>query len=305
MAKINNQYSTYVDNEIANDEADILALRHRNNILGINHSSNPMMEFMPKYLQSSGIGYNLNYNPSVDVNNVKKEVGNTPVVKQNDILKENPILRKAIANNNKEEIMGLLGYGVQGLSALRDLGENLNQEYSQPPNDIYNKRMEYKPVDIEPYMRNIEQSEAGYLKYLKETGNGHLIPSLMGTATQKNELAAKMTEANNQKELAVNSANAQSDLQVQQMNHQLRSEYEKLRFGEMQYRDNAIKSNKTGIFGALAGMLGTSSEARGNRLKLDIYNKALESGDINTAMSMLYDYAGIDIPKKNEETKTK
>lgn len=210
------------------------------------------------------------------------------------------IYDKIVSDTKREKTLGLLGYGIQGVSALRDLAENANQEYSQPPNDVYNKRIEYKPVDIEPYIAKMEQSEAGYLKYLKETGNGHLIPSLMSMGSQKNELAAKMTEANNQKEVSIAGANAQSDLQTMQINQSLRSDYNKQKFAEMQYRDNSMRSNKSSIFGSIAGMISTGAGATSKELKLEAYKEAIAKGDMQGAYDLIMGMAGVE--KKANQT---
>ena len=215
------------------------------------------------------------------------------------------IYDKIASDTKREKTLGLLGYGIQGVSALRDLAENASQEYSQPPNDVYNKRIEYKPVDIEPYIAKMEQSEAGYLKYLKETGNGHLIPSLMSMGSQKNELAAKMTEANNQKEVSIAGANAQSDLQTMQINQSLRSDYNKQKFAEMQYRDNSMRSNKGAIFGSIAGMISTGAGATNKELKLDAYKKAIEQGDTQLAFAILTDAMNMNKTPRTEVNEQK
>ena len=268
------------DPEIPNDEADFLAgLKTR----PLNRM--PSIEYKPKFKNPTNID---------DVNQVFIPDAN----------KEKTFYEKGIDDTKREKLLGLLGYGIQGVSALRDLAENVNQDYSQPPNDVYNKRVEYKPVDIEPYLNKMKESEAGYLKYLKETGNGNLIPSLMSYGSQKNELAAKMTEANNQKEIAIAGANAQSDLQVMQLNQQLRSDYNKQKFAEMQYRDNAIRSNKAAIFGSIAGALSTGAGAKSKEIKLEAYKQLLASGDVKGAYAMMAEYLGEKQQRNNTNQTT-
>lgn len=255
------------DEEIANDEADYLA--------GLKSKPLKKMESIPGYIST------------------KRNIP-TNIDKQNEIVippeKEKTIFDRITSDTEREKTFGLLGYGIQGVSALKDLHENMSQNFSQPPNDVYNKRIEYKPVDIEPYLNKMQQSEAAYLKYLKETGNGNLIPSLMSYGSQKNELASKLTEGNNQKEIAVAGANAQSDFQAMQLNQQLRSDYNKQKFAEMQYKDAAIKSNKSAIFGSIAGMLSTSAGATNKEIKLDAYKKLIEAGEYAQAAKLFQQY---------------
>lgn len=259
-----------IDPEIPNDEADFLAgLKTR----PLNRM--PSIKYEPEFKNPTNID---------DINQVFIPD------------KEKTFYEKGIEDTKREKMLGLLGYGIQGVSALRDLAENVSQDYSQPPNDVYNKRIEYKPVDIEPYLNKMKESEAGYLKYLKETGNGNLIPSLMSYGSQKNELAAKMTEANNQKEIAIAGANAQSDLQTMQLNQQLRSDYNKQKFAEMQYRDNAIRSNKSAIFGSIAGAISTGAGATTKELQLDLYKERLAAGDIEGARAIAYQMSDLEDP---------
>ena len=218
---------------------------------------------------------------------------NTTIVNESSSdTKNNPIIEKSIIDGldntrKREATLGMLAYGLQGLSALRDLNQNANQEYTEPPKPVLQQNIEYKPTDIKPYMDKIEQASAGYLKYLKETGNGSLIPSLMGMETQRNDLAAKITESNNQKEMAVDTANTQSNLQVQQLNQQLRSDYNRQRFAEMQYKDQAMNTNKQGIFGALSGILKTSAGSSSQDLKLRALKEYIKTADETKALAAI------------------
>lgn len=312
------------DEEIANDEADYLAGLHKNKInpeLFKNKKFTSILDDNPNTFfklnrtfqnkdlvdEKGNINYRLLKDEElVGINNptklgIKVGKGNlniktvTPETTEinTDVSKEKTqqsIYDKIASDTEREKTFGLLGYGIQGVSALKDLHENMSQSYSQPPNDVYNKRIEYKPVDIEPYLNKMQQSEAAYLKYLKETGNGNLIPSLMSYGSQKNELASKLTEGNNQKEIAVAGANAQSDFQAMQLNQQLRSDYNKQKFAEMQYKDAAIKSNKSAIFGSIAGMLSTGAGATNKEIKLDAYKKLIEAGEYAQAAKLFQQY---------------
>lgn len=203
----------------------------------------------------------------------------------------NPVQKSLIDemddSRKRESTLGMLGYGLQGLSALRDLNQNANQEYTEPPKPIILSKVEYKPTDAKPYMDKIEQASAGYLKYLKETGNGSLIPSLMGMETQKNDLAAKITETNNQKEVAIRNANSQTDMQTQELNSRLRSDYNRQKFSEMQYKDQAMNTNKQAIFGAISGLLKTYAGNSSQYLKLKAMKEYLETADDKSAWNML------------------
>jgi hypothetical protein len=202
-----------------------------------------------------------------------------------------------------QKTLGILGYGLQGASAAMDWISNENQPYSSAPKMMIPNRIGFTPTDIDPYNRKMDQTTAGYMKYLKETGNAQMLPSLYGMEDKRNEMYAQVTDANNKGQMQVDATNAQIEGTTNQMNAQLMSDYEKLKLTESQYKDQARRSNKQALFGSLAGIGKTLSGDSSQKLKLKAIKQAIDSGNIQLGMRMINDQfydTGVGASSKRE-----
>lgn len=190
---------------------------------------------------------------------------------------------------NQQKLFGIGGYAMQGISALNDYVKNSQQPDIIGPSRLIANRIGYRPVDVEPYNRKMDQSVSGYKKYLMETGNANMIGGVVGNAMDKtNEFYAQTTDANNKGVMQVDQFNASSASATDAQNAQLEAEYQKMKMADKAYKDAATKSNKATIFGSVAGIGKTLASNSSQSLKLDVLSKMFAKGENDKIWNALF-----------------
>ncbi len=279
---------------------------------GTNHiSMSDVLDAMAKSKEANNSPSNYTNNPVKVVSMADIMANNNPYVSDQVIAKEkeNKLLEESTksmwdnleSDRKKQTLFGGLGYAAQGLSAVNDLINNSNQPDVPGTPMMIPHRIGYRDVDIEPYNRRMDQTIAAYKKYLMETGNASMIPSIIGDVIGKeNEYNAQITQQNNQGRTQVDQFNAQAETQADQVNLQTAGQDKQLQMAANQYKDQAIRSNKQTLFGSIAGIGKTLGGSSSQKLKLDAIQSMITSGQYSQAMASINELLKVNPSATND-----
>lgn len=186
-----------------------------------------------------------------------------------------------INSNKRNTAMGIAGEGIQMASAIGDYIHNSQQPSLPRPSMVIGTHVPYHPIDTTNYDNKLNEAIAGYKKHLNETGNSHMIPSLIGMEDKRNEMYANVANMNTQDQARVDATNASTDLQTQQVNSNINNEYTKEQIASNQYKDASMRSNKGLFFNSVAGIGANIAGSNENDLKAKLIQHAITTKDDN------------------------
>ncbi len=213
---------------------------------------------------------------NVDLKTAEANKGKTPEAKLSDADK---IIQEFIDNNERNKTMGIVGAGTQALSAAASFISNSNQPHMPRPAMVIGSHLPYNPIDTTSYDKKLDENISEYKKHLTESGNSHLIPSLIGMEDKRNEMYANVSNANNQDKARVDAANANNDMTTQQINSGINNEYTKSRMQENAMRDASKRSNMNLFFNSIGGIGSNIAAADEQTMQAKLIKNAIKNKD--------------------------